>query len=108
MSPEALFRSLANLFSPDAEGDLQQSANTRDKEDGADEVALCEAVVLQTQALRQDQRDGDDASKCSQAMLRGREMGRGDASNTCSARMIGLIINVFVSAKKFQQMCPKL
>lgn len=39
---------------PNAKGNLQQSANTRDKEDGADEVALCEAVMLQTQALRQD------------------------------------------------------
>jgi hypothetical protein len=41
--------------------------------------------MLQTQTLRQDQRDGDDPSKCCQAMLRrdredGGERGRrGDA-----------------------------
>lgn len=58
--------------SPDAEDDLQQGADARDEEDGADEVALREAVVLQTQALRQDQRDGDDSSKCSQTVLRGK------------------------------------
>lgn len=40
--------------SPNAEGDLQQSAKAGDEEDGADEVALREAVVLQTQPLRQD------------------------------------------------------
>lgn len=49
---------LMNYFfftcSPNAEGDLQQSAKARDEEDGADEVALREAVVLQTQPLRQD------------------------------------------------------
>lgn len=39
---------------PNAEGNLQQSANTRDEEDGTDEVALCEAIMLQTQPLRQD------------------------------------------------------
>lgn len=39
---------------PDAKGNLQQGANARDKEDGADELALCEAVVLQAQPLRQD------------------------------------------------------
>lgn len=41
-------------FLPDAEGDLQQSANARDEEDGADEVTLCEGVMLQAQTLRQD------------------------------------------------------
>lgn len=56
-------------FLPYAEDDLQQSANARDEEDGADEVTLREAVMLQTQALRQDQRDGDDSSKCSQTVL---------------------------------------
>ena len=49
---------LFNLFEltalPDAEGNLQQSANTGDEEDGADEVALCDAIKLQTQPLRQD------------------------------------------------------
>lgn len=44
--------SVASL--PNAEDNLQQGANARDEEDGADEVALCEAVVLQTQPLRQD------------------------------------------------------
>lgn len=59
-------------FLPNAEDDLQQGANARDEEDGADEVTLREAVMLQTQALRQDQRDGDDSSKCSQTVLRGK------------------------------------
>lgn len=50
---------------PNAKGDLQQGADSRNIEDGADEVALCEAVMLQTQALGQDQWDGNDATKCS-------------------------------------------
>lgn len=56
-------------LSPDAKDDLQQGANTRDKEDGADEVALREAIMLQAQALRQDQRDGNDPSKRRQTVL---------------------------------------
>lgn len=39
---------------PNAEDNLQQSANTRDEENGTDEVTLCEAIMLQTQPLRQD------------------------------------------------------
>lgn len=54
---------------PDAKDDLQQGANAGDEEDGADEVALREAVVLQAQALRQDQRDGNDPSKGRQTVL---------------------------------------
>lgn len=69
-------------FLPNAEDDLQQGANARDKEDGADEVTLREAVMLQTQALRQDQRDGDDSSKCSQTVLRGK--GTQVLSNVCN------------------------
>lgn len=42
------------FFLPNAKGNLQQSADTRDEEDGTDEVALCEAVMLQAQSLRQD------------------------------------------------------
>lgn len=51
-----LFSYTSFLFTslPNAEGNLQQSANARDEENGADEVALCEAVMLQTQPLRQD------------------------------------------------------
>lgn len=33
-------------FLPNAKHNLQQGANTRDEEDGADEVTLCEAVML--------------------------------------------------------------
>lgn len=44
----------ADRYPPNAENNLQQSANARDEEDGADEVALREAIVLQTQPLRQD------------------------------------------------------
>ncbi len=60
LSPQCLsdIVPLINDFSfaslPYAEGNLQQSANTRDEKDGTDEVALREAVMLQTQALRQD------------------------------------------------------
>lgn len=63
-------RDLSGTFLPYAEDNLQQGANTRDEEDGADEVTLCEAVMLQTKPLRQDQRNGDDTSKCSQTVLK--------------------------------------
>lgn len=39
---------------PNAEDDLQQCANTRDEKNGTDEVTLCEAIMLQTQPVRQD------------------------------------------------------
>lgn len=55
--------------SPDAKDDLQQGANTRDEEDGADEVALREAVVLQAKALGQDERNGNDPSERRQTVL---------------------------------------
>lgn len=48
------YSSFLLTFLPNAEGNLQQSANARNKENGADEVALREAVMLQTQPLRQD------------------------------------------------------
>lgn len=61
---------LGCLFhSPDAKDDLQQGADTGDEEDGADEVALREAVVLQAQTLGQDQRNGNDSSKRRQTVL---------------------------------------
>lgn len=36
---------------PDPKGNLQQCADTRNKEYGTDEVALCEPVMLETQPL---------------------------------------------------------
>lgn len=58
-------------FSPDAEDDLQQGAQARDKENGINEATLDQAVVLQAQPLRQDERDGDDPTERRQVMLRG-------------------------------------
>lgn len=58
-------------FSPDAEDDLQQGAQARDKENCINEATLDQAVVLQAQPLRQDERDGDDPTERRQVMLRG-------------------------------------
>lgn len=44
------------LYLPDSKKHLQESADARDEEHGADEVALGEGVVLQTQVLGQDER----------------------------------------------------
>lgn len=55
---------------PYADNNLQQGANTRDEKDGADEVTLCEAIMLQTKPLGQDQRNGNNTSKCSQTVLK--------------------------------------
>lgn len=59
-------------FSPDAEDDLQQGAQARDEENGINELTLDQAVVLQTQPLRQDKRDGEDPTERCQVMLHGR------------------------------------
>lgn len=98
--PHCLFTTSVFTFLPNAEGDLQQSANTRDEEYGADEVALCEGVVLQTQPLRQDQRDGEDASERSQAVLRGQR--RVNTLLTCTRIHEGkhLNITIHVNVKK--------
>lgn len=69
---------------PNAKDYLQQSADPRNQEDCTDEMALCEAIVLQTQSLGQNQRDGNDASKCSQTVLRGQSWGKNrDSINRC-------------------------
>lgn len=61
---------------PNAKDYLQQSADPRNQEDCTDEMALCEAIMLQTQSLGQNQGDGNDTSKCSQAVLRGQSWGK--------------------------------
>lgn len=61
---------------PNAKDYLQQSADPRNQEDCTDEMALCEAIMLQTQSLGQNQGDGNDTSKCSQTVLRGQSWGK--------------------------------
>lgn len=54
---------------PDSKEDLQQGANARDKEDGADQVALGEQVMLEAKLSGKDQWDGYDTSHGCQEML---------------------------------------
>lgn len=54
---------------PDSKEDLQQGANARDKEDGADQVALGEQVVLEAKLSGEDQWDGYETSHGCQEML---------------------------------------
>lgn len=58
---------------PDPEEDLEQRADPRDKEDGADEVTLGQAVMLQAQPLGQNQGYGDDTPERCQAMLNAKD-----------------------------------
>lgn len=64
--------SAAYFSSPDAEDDLQQGAQARDEENGINEATLDQAVVLQTQPLREDERDGEDPTERRQVMLHSR------------------------------------
>lgn len=54
---------------PDSKEDLQQGANARDKEDGADQVALGEQVMLEAKLSGKDQWDGYETSHGCQEML---------------------------------------
>lgn len=56
-------------LSPDTEGDLQNSAQARDKENGVYESTLGQAVMLQAQPLWENERDGDDGTERRQVML---------------------------------------
>lgn len=58
---------------PDSKGDLQHGANPRNKENSVDEATLGQAVMLETQALWENERDGEDGPKCCQVMLNRRE-----------------------------------
>lgn len=56
--------------SPGAYRRLQQRAEPRHEEDGRDELALGAVVVPDAERLGQDQRDGDDATKGQDVVLR--------------------------------------
>lgn len=64
--------SRAALYWPDAEGNLQQGAQARHEKNGVNEVTLSQAVMLQTQPFWENERDGDDPTKCCQIMLQSR------------------------------------
>lgn len=56
-------------YLPDSKKHLQESADAGDEEHGADEVALGEGVLLQTQALGQDERHGHEPPQGSDEVL---------------------------------------
>lgn len=57
------------LYLPDSKKYLQESTDARDEEHGADEVALGEGVMLQTQALGQDERHCHESPQGSDEVL---------------------------------------
>lgn len=56
---------------PDSKGDLQEGAEARDEENAVDEVTLGQAVVLEAQPLRKNERNRDSGPKRCQKVLQG-------------------------------------
>ena len=90
---------------PDSKGDLQQCADSGHKEDGADEVALSQAVVLQTQALGQDQGDGYDAPKRRQAVLETQTADRRDSTVGRERDVVTIRKGQFEPLKEMDEKC---